>query len=195
MNQFPEAKTHHRLQYVLWIAFLLANIYTMLALMPDSLEKIRGASPNGESVTLPDKTPRGFTSDELYYFLDKIGETGRQEYLRFHLTIDLMFPFLYGLFLALTIRILSTHVTRRKLTGWLLPIVPVLALVADLAENHHLHILTQQFPDFSPLLVMRASFFNILKWNLVYISVLLIIALVAMYFVNKKRRLPQKVAG
>jgi len=68
-------------------------------------------------------------------------------------------------------------------------------LVADLAENHHLHILTQQFPDFSPLLVMRASFFNILKWNLVYISVLLIIALVAMYFVNKKRRLPQKMAG
>lgn len=194
-NLFPETKAHHRLQYVLWVALMLANITILLVLVPDSLAKIRGASHDGDTIILPDKTPGGFTGESLYQLLDQMGEQGRQEYLRFHLTIDLMFPFLYGLFLALTIRILATLVIKRKLPGWLLPGLPLLAMLTDLAENHFLHTLTLQFPDLNPLLVMKASFFNILKWNLVYASALLIVVLLAVFLLKRfYRKLPMRAS-
>ncbi len=103
-------------------------------------------------------------------FLHTIGERGRRIYAATQLTLDILFPIVYGaLFAILLIRVYSPPNAKN------LMIVPLLTAAADLLENVTAAYLALQF-DGEPSSVARvAAFFTAAKSILFVLSLILIL--------------------
>ncbi len=146
----PKKKRNNAI-YFLCAALLL---YGILLFSISGYPSIREANENKD---LPDET-FGMTSESFYGFLDKIGESERQNYLIFE-SMDYVNAFLLGavLFIALSMLL------KRANAGIVLRSVlvfPVAMLVFDLLENTSFIILTLNFPNQMVQLANASGFFT-----------------------------------
>ena len=136
----------------------------------------------GEKVKTFDAHKWGYNPDQAYVVLDKMGERGRRIYIFTQLTLDVIFPFVYG---GLIIILLF------KLYGspkYLL-LIPVIMVTADLLENITTSYLAWSFSKGVPASIVRiAAFFTVVKWIGIFLSlaILLIGLLVIAYQWLKK---------
>jgi len=76
-----------------------------------------------------------YTPDELYVAVSTWGETGRQDYIRFRLGLDIIWALAYGGFLLGWISVLLRSVLAPGDSRRLLNLVPLIAIFADYSEN------------------------------------------------------------
>ena len=107
----------------------------------------------------------GYTPEDVTDFLKKICPKGRRLYAATQLTLDLVFPLVYGAFLG---RILVS-VFRTELARYLL-LIPLLAVAADWSENVATAILALNFNGEAapPLLAYAAAGYTLTKWILLF---------------------------
>jgi hypothetical protein len=141
--------------------------------VPQGSKRIVDSADDPENAVLLDVHPFWFTKAEALQALQAMGEQGRQQYIRFHKREDLIFPIVYGSFLALSLFLLNRKRLQKRKLIYLIPAVPLLAMMADLVENHHIVLLTRQFPDLNSVTVKIAAIANAIKWSSVSLSLLL----------------------
>jgi hypothetical protein len=112
-----------------------------------------------------------YTPDKASKVLQAMGEHGRNIYAITEITLDLIFPFLYGGLFA----ILLFHVYGREKAGWVL-LIPLIAIVADLLENFTAAYLAWSFDGRPCQLAWAATTFTIVKTAMFLLSLVLILA-------------------
>lgn len=158
---------------------LLLGILFLVNVMLFALPAVAGSRPQilaeAPKLTVPDM--KGFYSPTYVYdFLAAIGPTGRHAYQMMHLTTDLAFPFIYG---SLLFAGIGRMVSLAKGNNANLPLLAVLPVAADLAENFTMAAITASFPTYRAGLTWLAQAFTLLKFGgiaacLILIGILLI---------------------
>ena len=111
----------------------------------------------------------GYSPLDVVALFEQLGESGRKLYAITEISLDLIFPFIYGLlFAAFIIRLYS-----RKSARWLV-LIPVLAVIADLLENSMIAYLAWGFNGQESKLVWIAATFTRIKLICFLASVLLL---------------------
>ena len=121
-----------------------------------------------------------YSSEKAYDILANYSDEGLKEYVIAELTVDLIFPLIYALFLSFFL----FKLTKKSI----LSLFPLLIILSDYAENIGIAVIIHYLPHKLPNLVGLTSLFTSLKWVLIAISILLIlVALVAKLFNQKKK--------
>lgn len=119
----------------------------------------------------PGLDSRGWYSPlEVRDFLHNIKEEGRRIYYRTELSLDLLFPLVYGALFASLI----THVYVRESARFLV-LVPLLAVICDVLENILLAYLAWQFDERTSPIARAAAMATAAKSGLFVLSLLLIL--------------------
>jgi hypothetical protein len=111
-----------------------------------------------------DQLVRGYTPAQAFQVMTAYGEAGRRAYTFLLLTVDLVFPFLYGSFLFLSIRgalrkaAIPTHWANR------LSALGFVATCFDWLENISFLMLMRIYPGQSITLAKLASLFTVTKF-------------------------------
>nr|WP_299204161.1 hypothetical protein [uncultured Brumimicrobium sp.] len=124
-------------------------------------------STNADNTLLD--TQFSYAVNDAYLILDKYSAEEREEYFWGTLTLDLIYPWVYGLLLSMLLFKSSQRV--------FIALIPLVVIVADYLENLGIVLLLYHYPEKLNNVVRFASFFTSLKWVLILCTVLLIIAL------------------
>ncbi len=164
---------------VLVIAFLVINI----VVLPWADAGVRG----GQEALPPLDLRFGFTPEVARESLAAFGESGRQFYLLFQLTGDVLYPVVYGLLFGAAIGFLF----RRSLviSSPLQPfaLVPLVAAAFDLLENLAIVLMIVQYPAFPDGLAQAGSVAGQMKWLLTALSLGLLVAGAVLYLLRRRR--------
>lgn len=118
-----------------------------------------------------------YSPEEVHRLLESLGAEGRAAYARMALTSDLIFPLLYSLALSMAFTLLSGSLFPGESRLQHLRLLPLAALLADVAENLAIAGLIYSFPELPVTLVRWASTFTGLKWASVVLNLGLLLAL------------------
>ena len=127
-----------------------------------------------------------FTPDDAYELFTALGNEGRQAYRFFHLVPDTLFPIGY----SLTFAFLSSWFLVRLLPWdhrlhWL-SLIPLVSGLADILENLCLVFGGLAYPGRMDWLVRGAFLLNRIKFGLLPIGLVLLIVIVAIWFIRKR---------
>lgn len=120
-----------------------------------------------------------YSSEKAYNILAKYSNQELKDYVIAELTVDLIFPIVYALFLSF----LLFKLTKRSI----LSLFPLLIILSDFSENFGIAAIIHYLPHKLPNLVALTSLFTSLKWILIGISILLILVVLVVKLFNQKK--------
>lgn len=112
----------------------------------------------------------GYTPEDARRLFEALGASGRNLYALTEVTLDLVFPFVYGGLLAL----LVVNLFSRERTRFLV-LIPVLGVVFDLLENFTVALLAWTFAGRTSPLAWAASAFSSVKLLLGALSLVIVL--------------------
>lgn len=116
-----------------------------------------------------------YTPDQVYDYLNGLGDKGRIAYAKMESTTDLLFPVVY----SLTLTVALIMVARRTLSPdsrlQHLRFFPLLIIIADWCENLCLIVEIHAFPDQHDVIATAAGFFTMLKWTFLSLVVITLV--------------------
>jgi len=137
-----------------------------------------------------DQMVRGYTPEKVFQVMTIYGESGRRAYAFLLLTIDLVFPFLYGSFLFLSIRGVANKAGIPTVWANGLAAFGYFAMGCDWLENFAFLRIMETYPGQSVTLVTLASGFTVMKFVFSGCSVTILAGLgVFLLFRSRKRRM------
>lgn len=173
----------HKLTMAFWISLAVsAAIY--LIMVGWSLPRISAAAGG---LAPFDMRPSGYEPDEARTFLSALSEEGRGFYLSVQHRLDLVYPPVLALTLALGLWIMAP--VRAVIPLLVLVAVPLLAMIADLAENWLVAQMLNTPPEsLNDNLVAIASTATVLKSVMTTIAMTLLLLFTAYSGWRKWRR-------
>lgn len=145
--------------YISLLAFLIFVGFSIIFL-PDQAKK---SAVFSEGIGAPD-TSLFYTPTDLYNMADTYGVEGRQAYIKARFTFDLVFPFIYTLFLITSLSIILARVFPFHHRYRLLNLVPFIAMIFDFLENISTSLVLARFPQPTIIIDWLAPIFTIIKW-------------------------------
>jgi hypothetical protein len=120
--------------------------------------------------------------------LEKYGPAGRALYMKIELTVDLLYPIMYSLFLGLLISWLFQRAfpPANKMQKW--NVAPVGAWLFDLLENIAIVTMLAIYPSQPVLLAWITMLLGLLKWVLVFWSIVLVLVGLVKAAMNRFRK-------
>lgn len=106
----------------------------------------------------------GYSREDAFLFLDRIGEDGRSVHLIATLAADMIYPFVYTIFLSF---LLSLMLKKLSITeGFLsyLIFLPFVIMAFDFIENSAIAVMLVSFPEITEAMVKAGSFAGMAKW-------------------------------
>ena len=161
-----------------WYWFLAATVFLFLILLNVVKVQDMVARAFGYTGTVPmfalDQKVRGYTPAQAFQVMAAYGEAGRRAYAFLLLTVDLVFPFLYGCFLFLSIRGASRRagISVRWANG--LAAFGFVATCCDWLENISFLDLMRVYPGQCINVAKLASTFTVMKFLSSGISVVVL---------------------
>lgn len=141
------------------LLFLLTNIVYAVMLVV-TIPKTMIFS-NG--LKLLDMMPFGYDLEYIKLLFETLGENGRNVYLWNQLPVDMIYPFLFGVGYCLVIGYFLKKLNKLDSVFFYLCFLPLIAGIADYAENFGIIIMLNNFPDFSPNTAKITNVFSIIK--------------------------------
>lgn len=120
----------------------------------------------GQDVTALDITP-GFSPDQAYRVLESMGEEGRAFYQMVELTLDILYPFTYGLFTVALLGLLLRGLFPGLVVWRRLAALGFLGSSFDLLENFGIAAYISIFPERADGLAWVISVAGVLKFALI----------------------------
>ena len=105
-----------------------------------------------------------YTPAELNRMAESYGSDGRQAYIRARFTFDLVFPLVYGAFLATSLSFLLGRSLDEASSWRRLNLIPLAAVLLDLLENINAALVMAAYPAPQPLAAALATIATPLKW-------------------------------
>ncbi len=115
-----------------------------------------------------------YSAEELYEMAEAYGEEGRRLYVRSRFTFDLIWPLVYAFFLTTSISWVYSRSFAADSLGQLANLVAALGAALDFLENGSASLVMARYPDPTPVVVVLAPVFTLLKWTCVGGSFLLL---------------------
>ncbi len=133
---------------------------------------------------IPDMMLGGYALADVMRILGAIGPEGRSAFLWYQLPLDMIYPFLYGSFLAFSLAwfLQKTGGWKQKF-AWM-SLLPLMAAFFDYLENIMDIAMLTRFPDFTAKMVSVASTFTIIKGMLLMLSVIVLLILILIYLLR-----------
>lgn len=116
--------------WLVLIALCVGCICAFYLWREPTLEQYLVGVSSAEDKVVLDARMEGYTPEEVHRYLEHLGREGRHFYAITELTLDLLFPLVYGALLAVMIAKLFPPCWAR----WLI-LIPLIAALADLTEN------------------------------------------------------------
>ncbi len=104
-----------------------------------------------------------YSVSQTYHLLKMYGSEGREWYTLILLTIDTLIPLLYACILSLSIILIYKRHVKEQVTRMLF-LVPLIALLADYAENMCIVLILMNYPYKLVLVAKAANIFTLVKW-------------------------------
>ena len=117
-----------------------------------------------------------YTPSDLYRMAEVYGPQGRQAYIRARWTFDLAFPLVYAAFLSTAISWLWARAVSPDSLWRRGNVIPLLAAVVDFLENAATSLVMARYPARTAPAAMLAPVFTAVKWVLVAMSCVLLLA-------------------
>ncbi len=137
---------------------------------------------------IPDMMLGGYTLADVMRIFGAIGPDGRSAFLWYQLPLDMLYPYFYGSFLALSVAwFFKKTGNGNKRIAWL-SLLPLLAALFDYLENVMEIILLVRFPDITAGMVSLASTFTLIKGLALMISILVLLLLILLYLARTLAR-------
>ncbi len=154
MNPFIERYASWRNVLILLGCFLVINVFLMLSL---------GGNPNLKPLDLE----FGYNAARAYELLAAYNESERSVYLLIELTLDIIYPIIYSLFLSFVLFLLFANYRLAKL--------PLFLILIELLENTAIVVLLSNYPNPHPTIANVAGVLTALKWLLALICLVLVV--------------------
>jgi hypothetical protein len=122
--------------------------------------------------------------DYANQYMSDLGLSGRQFYAVSQLTLDVLYPLLYGLLLSLSLALIYKNGLKTEHFLLWPPALPFTGTLADLCENFMIAFMLLTYPILSNWLVYVANLFTVVKWFAVTLSFMLIIFGAGRYFLT-----------
>lgn len=172
---------------IIWVMLFLFYAYSGGFMMSNASKSLTEASQDPSCVKPLDLYIGGFGLEDVNQQMACMGENGRAVYMGIETKQDLIYPIAYSLFLSFTLFLLTGYLFERAWPRRLLPIIPLVALVSDIVENHYLVSILQKYPDFDIVNVEIASLANQIKWGSALLAMVLVLILAISGLVKKIR--------
>lgn len=156
--------------------FLITLLATHFAPISGGVRALQ-ASVNHQN--LFDQNP-AFSPDEVYRRIVAFGEVGREAYLQFTYTTDLIFPLGLFLFLFVLARFVGERVALVKVTRIILSVGPILWFMSDLVENGIIYFLLSTYPTRHAVPATMLAYVTMSKFSLLLVSFVLPLAVYVM---------------
>jgi hypothetical protein len=169
------------------ILFLLA-IYLLvnIAVLPVAEERIKAYSGG----VGPLDSMFRYGAAQAIEAVAAYGNDGREFYLLFELTVDLLFPIIYGLFFSLTILYFLQRSAAQRPALARLALLPFAALVCDFAENAGIATMLLMYPAQQPGIGALTGLATTLKWIFAILSLSAVVFALGSAVLARLRRPP-----
>jgi len=127
-----------------------------------------------------------YTPQEAYQLFTALGAAGRQAYRILHLVPDTLFPIGYSLLFAFTGAWFSVRLFPLDHPLQWLSLTPLISGLADILENLSLVISGLAYPRRMDWLAQVAALLTKIKFGLMPVGVVFLIALVVIWFIRKR---------
>ena len=117
----------------------------------------------------------GFSADDAYDILRAYGEEGRGKYLQMIALADTIYPLVYGLLLIFLASFFLKRITTASGEFRIVNLLAVDAVFFDFLENMGIMYMILRFPVRADFVAGMTSVFNILKYVMVLLAVILVV--------------------
>ena len=128
-----------------------------------------------------------YSADDLYRMAGEYGQEGRDAYVRARFNFDLIWPIVYGVFLATAITWLFTQIFPAGSLWQRVNILPILGMLFDYLENLSTSLVVVRYPDQTPIVDWLAGVFTCVKWTFIAASFICLIYGGGIYLVQRFR--------
>lgn len=128
-----------------------------------------------------------YSPDQVYEHLAALGVEGRSAHTGMALISDLAFPVIYSLALSVMLMLVLCQLFPPASRFRYLCIFPFLIVISDWCENLSLAWVTRTFPERADPIVNLASSLTSLKWSLIVLTLLMLLAAVTFWAVSDIR--------
>ncbi len=164
------------------VIFLIAVVVFNLGLFPWRSARLKDLARQDIGIV---DTMFAYTPDQVYQKIPAYGVQGRQLYALTELTIDLVYPALYNLFLILTMTLVFRQAFPGQSAWQKLRYLPFAVWASDYAENICIAILLLSYSQRLNALAWVASFFTTTKWSVGIASLGLVVMGLVVWLIKR----------
>ncbi len=125
----------------------------------------------------------GFSAEQAYDTLEAFGEKGRGVYLEMLLVADTIYPLIYGLFLIFLASFFLKRTLKPDHPFRFINLLAVDAAIFDFLENAGIAYMIHQFPLRADFVAGLTSVFNIFKWVMIGLAMVLVLVSMVIFFI------------
>jgi hypothetical protein len=127
----------------------------------------------------------GYNIENVKNYFMELNEVGRNYYInKFH-SIDTIYPAIYFLFYITTLSYLIKKLFTNNKTMHLFLIIPTLGIISDYGENILINNMMKNYDNISEIMVNISSSLTIVKFIMVYISLMCSIVFLLIIIITK----------
>lgn len=186
MKQFTQFLEKHLSGKKVLTLFVLTNVvyvFMLAVTIPRTMNFANG-------MDLLDMLPTGYDLHYVGELFTALGEEGRQTYLTNQIPVDMVYPFLFALSYALLLAYFLKKLNKLITPYTYLCILPIVAGIADYAENFGIISLLNAYPDLSETVVKTTSAFSLVKsisTSAFFVVLIVVLILLGFKTINRKK--------
>ncbi len=142
---------------VISLALFVLFLWQILPAESTRSNEVLGSAPS------PD-TSFYYTKNELYQIAEEYGREGRLFYIDSRITFDIIWPFIYTIFLINAISWIANKTILEGSRVRLVNLVPLGGILFDFLENISNMVVMFRYPNPTDILASLAGIFTVLKW-------------------------------
>ena len=143
---------------VLFLFIVTSLVY--LVMLTVTIPKVASYA---DGLRILDMMPTGYDLAYVEQLFGSLGLKGREGYLFYQLPLDMIYPFLFGFSYSLLLVYFLRKLDKFESPLLYFCILPLVAAVADYAENIGILNLLLNYPELSGTAVMRTNIFTLIK--------------------------------
>ncbi len=168
MSTIPLQKMAKPLNLVFLLLIVITfNFFLLPKLIPVNAEEAQSIMPLDLQFA--------YTPQMAYESLHSYSNAIRKKYIIGEMTVDIIYPLFYTLFLSFSIFLIYKHKKDNNALAIQFALVPYIILVSDFIENTGIVTMLSKYPQELVSVAWGTSYFSTLKWVTVAFCFLLII--------------------
>jgi len=135
----------------------------------------------GDQQAVPIDLQFAYSPERAYELINSYSAETRHNYMIGEMTMDVLYPIVYTLFLSITLLLLYPQ--KEKLA-----LIPYVIFIADMLENTGIITMLYNYPTELYGVAMATSVFSTIKWSVVGIAFLLLIIGLVLALIKKLKK-------